>query len=41
MGPVTVAWVQGLLADAVVAALLVEDGEVLRVAHLGRSSRPR
>ena len=36
VGPVTVGWVQGLLADAVVAALLVEDGEVLKVAHLGR-----
>ena len=36
MGPVTVGWVQRLLPDAVVAALLVEDGEVLRVAHLGR-----
>jgi hypothetical protein len=36
VGPVTVAWVQSLLADAVVAALLVEDGEVLKVAHLGR-----
>ena len=36
VGPVTVAWVQSLLPDAVVAALLVEDGEVLRVAHLGR-----
>ena len=36
VGPVTVGWVQGLLPDAVVAALLVEDGEVLRVAHLGR-----
>ncbi|MEA2972306.1 MAG: hypothetical protein QOG82_764 [Actinomycetota bacterium] len=36
VGPVTVGWVQSLLADAVVAALLVEDGEVLRVAHLGR-----
>ena len=36
VGPVTVAWVQRLLPDAVVAALLVEDGEVLRVAHLGR-----
>ena len=36
VGPVTVAWAQSLLADAVVAALLVEDGEVLRVAHLGR-----
>ncbi|MEA2828595.1 MAG: hypothetical protein QOG43_3034 [Actinomycetota bacterium] len=35
-GPVTVAWVQSLLTDAVVAALLVEDGEVLKVAHLGR-----
>ena len=36
VGPVTVAWVQSLLPDAVVAALLVEDGEVLKVAHLGR-----
>ncbi len=36
VGPVTVGWVQSLLPDAVVAALLVEDGEVLRVAHLGR-----
>ncbi len=36
VGPVTVGWVQGLLGDAVVAALLVEDGEVLKVAHLGR-----
>ena len=36
VGPVAVAWVQRLLPDAVVAALLVEDGEVLRVAHLGR-----
>ena len=35
-GPVTVGWVQSLLPDAVVAALLVEDGEVLKVAHLGR-----
>jgi hypothetical protein len=36
VGPVTVGWVQSLLPDAVVAALLVEDGEVLKVAHLGR-----
>ncbi len=36
VGPVTVAWVRSLLPDAVVAALLVEDGEVLKVAHLGR-----
>ena len=36
VGPVTVAWAQSLLPDAVVAALLVEDGEVLKVAHLGR-----
>jgi hypothetical protein len=36
VGPVTVGWVQSLLPDAVVAALLVEDDEVLRVAHLGR-----
>ena len=36
VGPVTVDWVQSLLPDAVVAALLIEDGEVLQVAHLGR-----
>ena len=36
VGPVTVDWVHSLLPDAVVAALLVEDGEVLKVAHLGR-----
>ena len=36
VGPVTVGWAQSLLPDAVVAALLVEDGEVLKVAHLGR-----
>ena len=36
VGPVTVAGVQSLVPDAVVAALLVEDGEVLKVAHLGR-----
>jgi hypothetical protein len=36
VGPVTVGWVYSLLADAVVAALLVEEGEVLKVAHLGR-----
>jgi hypothetical protein len=36
VGPVTVGWVQSLLPDAVVAALLVEEGEVLKVAHLGR-----
>ena len=36
VGPVTVGWVQSLLPDAVVAALLVADGEVLKVAHLGR-----
>ena len=36
VGPVTVAWVHSLLPDAVVAALLVADGEVLKVAHLGR-----
>ena len=36
VGPVTVAWARSLLPDAVVAALLVEDGEVLKVAHLGR-----
>ena len=36
VGPVTVGWVGTLLADAVVAALEVDDGEVLRVAHLGR-----
>ncbi|MEA2826233.1 MAG: hypothetical protein QOG43_672 [Actinomycetota bacterium] len=36
VGPVTVGWVQSLLPDAVVAALEVEDGEVLKVAHLGR-----
>ncbi len=36
-GPVTVGWVESLLPDAVVAALEVDDGEVLKVAHLGRS----
>jgi hypothetical protein len=36
VGPVTVAWVGSLLADAAVAALAVEDGQVLKVAHLGR-----
>ncbi len=35
-GPVTVGWVESLLPDAVVAALEVDDGEVLKVAHLGR-----
>jgi len=36
-GPVSVDWVSTLLADAVVAALEVDDGEVLKVAHLGRA----
>ncbi len=36
-GPVTVDWVQALVPDAVVAALEVDDGEVLKVVHLGRS----
>ncbi|MEA2901132.1 MAG: hypothetical protein QOH36_1019 [Actinomycetota bacterium] len=36
VGPVTVAGAQSLLPDAVVAALAIEDGEVLKVAHLGR-----
>ncbi len=36
VGPVTVGWVGSLLADALVAALEVDDGEVLKVAHLGR-----
>ena len=35
-GPVTVGWVNSLLADAVVAALEVDDGEVRKVVHLGR-----
>lgn len=35
-GPVPVGWVQRLLPDAVVAALAVEDGQVLKVAHVGR-----
>jgi Domain of unknown function (DUF222) len=35
-GPVTLGWVNSLLADAVVAALEVDDGEVLKVVHLGR-----
>ncbi len=36
VGPVTVGFVHRLVGDAVVAALLVEDGQVLKVAHLGR-----
>ncbi len=36
-GPVTVDWVVSLLSDAVVAALEVDDGQVLKVAHLGRA----
>ena len=35
-GPVSVDWVATLLSDAAVAALEVDDGEVLKVAHLGR-----
>jgi len=35
-GPVGVDWVATLLADAAVAALEVDDGEVLKVVHLGR-----
>ena len=37
VGPVTVDWVQSLLAEAVVAALEVDDGQVLKVVHLGRA----
>jgi hypothetical protein len=37
VGPVTVGWVESLLPDAILAALLVDDGEVLKVAHLGRA----